>query len=306
MNARMMYLHALSPVHTGTGQAVDVIDLPVAREKTTNWPYIPGSTIKGVLRDLCDADGANGGKGSLPWQAFGPNTANADSGAGALLFGDGRLLCLPVRSLYGTFAWVTCPLALARYARDHAAAGLAMPPVSDLAGLADDHIALPEGKTADDRIILPEGKTVIETGGTVYLEDLDLAAKSVADLVPLAGAIAGDVFTDAAWRAHFMARFGVVGDTTFTFLTETATVVTARIRINDDTKTVADGALWYEEAIPAESIFSAPLLVARRTGSDAAALFDLVADRLDGVVQIGGNASVGRGMMQVRLVGARP
>lgn len=38
--------------------------------------------------------------------------------AGALLVGEARVLCFPVRSAKGSFAWLTCPLALARYARD--------------------------------------------------------------------------------------------------------------------------------------------------------------------------------------------
>ncbi len=294
MAARMLYLHALSPVHTGTGQAVDVIDLPVARERTTNWPYIPGSSIKGVLRDLCRRPGVPDGKGSPVWQAFGPDTANASDGAGQLIFGDGRLLCLPVRSLHGTFAWLSCPLALARYARDHAAAGLPAPATSGADKVADDHIALPAATAA------------IASGNTVYLEDLDLAVDVVPNLAPLADAIGRAALADEEWHSLFAARFGVVSDTTFTFLAETATVVTARIKLDDDTKTVATGALWYEEAIPAESIFSTPLLAMGRNGSDSAALFELLAAPLAGVAQIGGNASVGRGLMKLRLVGAQP
>ncbi len=221
----MMYLHAISPVHTGTGQAVDVIDLPVAREATTNWPYVPGSSIRGVLRTLCRPDGgAASGGGDLFTQAFGPESAEDTDAAGALLFGDGCLLCLPVRSLFGVFAWVSCPLALDRYRRDHASAALATPPEADLAGLAEGEIALTStARVADD--------------GKVYLEDLDLTvsagAASVDELDRLAEHIARSVFDDGPWRGHFTARFGVVGDTTFSFLTETATEVTARIKLKD-------------------------------------------------------------------------
>lgn len=228
------------------------------------------------------------------WQAFGPDTANASDGAGQLIFGDGRLLCLPVRSLHGTFAWVSCPLALARYARDHAAAGLPAPATSGADKVADDHIALPAATAA------------IASGNTVYLEDLDLAVDVVPNLAPLADAIGRAALADEEWHGLFAARFGVVSDTTFTFLAETATVVTARIKLDDGTKTVATGALWYEEAIPAESIFSTPLLAMERNGSDSAALFELLAAPLAGVAQIGGNASVGRGLMKLRLVGAQP
>ena len=53
MEARMLFLHALSPLHAGTGQGAGAIDLPVAREKATGLPYLPGSSLKGVLRDAC-------------------------------------------------------------------------------------------------------------------------------------------------------------------------------------------------------------------------------------------------------------
>lgn len=291
MEARILHLQALSPVHTGTGQAVSVIDLPVAREKATNWPYIPGSSIKGVLRALCDP----GKDPKDPEQrrfeeAFGPPTVRADEGAGALLFGDARLLCLPVRSLYGTFAWVSSPLALDRYRRDHAASGLATPPSAAI------------DPPQQGAIIVPPGSALVD-GRTVYLDDLDLAAHETADLAPLATAIAAAVFDDPVWHAHFLARFGVVSDTTFSFLAETGTEVAARIQLQEKTKTVKPGALWYEESIPAETIFSAPLLAAPRNGTSADSYYSLVLERTAGLVQIGGHASIGRGLMSLKLTG---
>ena len=53
MNAQLLFTHALSPLHAGTGQGIGVIDLPIAREKATGIPYLPGSSLKGTLRDLC-------------------------------------------------------------------------------------------------------------------------------------------------------------------------------------------------------------------------------------------------------------
>ncbi len=294
----MMYLHAISPVHTGTGQAVDVIDLPVAREMTTGWPYIPGSSIRGVLRGLCRplADRTVADK-TLFLRAFGPETTDdVTDGAGELLFGDGRLLCLPVRSLFGTFAWVTCPLALDRYRRDHAASNLTAP--SD-AGL---------GNLLDDAIVVVSKNQRIADGGTVYLEDLDLHvngdAAATAAAETLATHIAAGVFDDARWRDHFMARFGIVSDTTFSFLSETATEVTARIRLDEKTKTVVEGQLWYEEAIPTESIFSTPLVAMPRNGAGATPLFKFVATPLTEPVQIGGHAGIGRGLVRVSLTEA--
>ena len=51
MNTRIFHLHALSALHVGTGQSIGAIDLPIARSRATNLPLVPGSALKGVLRD---------------------------------------------------------------------------------------------------------------------------------------------------------------------------------------------------------------------------------------------------------------
>lgn len=116
MKAKLLFLHALSPLHAGTGQGVGVIDLPIAREKGTDIPIVPGSSIKGVLRAACEDENTRK-------RVFGPETSNASEYAGSAQFTDQRLLCLPVRSLAGVFAWVTSPFLLQRFKRDAEAAG---------------------------------------------------------------------------------------------------------------------------------------------------------------------------------------
>ena len=51
MTASLVFLHAYTPLHSGTGQGVESIDLPIARERATGLPVVPGSSIKGCLRD---------------------------------------------------------------------------------------------------------------------------------------------------------------------------------------------------------------------------------------------------------------
>ena len=294
MQARMLYLHAFSPIHSGTGQSTDVIDLPVARETVFGWPYLPGSSIKGVLRDACEPDGEDASAAKkLFYAAFGPKTENASDGAGSLWFSDARLLCLPVRSYHGTLAWVSCPLALRRWERDHRSAGL------------DFKQTLPS-EPGEGEIAVSSGSALGDGGAParVYLEELDLRARgeTAESVDAVATRIAGAVFDDEGWRETFRARFGIVADDIFGFLAGTATEVVARIRLKDDTKTVADGGLWYEEAVPAESIFSCPLLAAPRNGLKPEQLFKILDAPLQNLLQIGGSASVGRGLVRVRLV----
>ena len=75
----LVFLHALSPLHAGTGQGIGAIDLPIAREKATGIPYLPGSSLKGVLRDRAaswDPD--------TRFAVFGPDTESASEHAGAV------------------------------------------------------------------------------------------------------------------------------------------------------------------------------------------------------------------------------
>lgn len=315
MDARILYLHALTPVHTGTGQASDVIDLPVARETVTGWPYLPGSGIKGVLRDLCDpgkTDRKDPAQAAFE-RAFGPPTDFASEGAGGLWFPDAHLLCLPVRSFYGSFAWVTCPLAIRRWQRDHTMSGLAAP-ANLPTGLDFEAPAQQQGGQAQQGAQKRRGifirqdqqpSVIIASGGMVYLEDLDLVATPNDFIDGLSNKIAEDAFGTSSWRTEFLARFGLIDDDLFGFLAETATEVAARVRINEKTKTVESGGLWYEEAVPAEAIFAAPVLAMPRNGATSTDIFDLLTTKLPesptAVVQIGGDASVGRGLVELRL-----
>jgi CRISPR-associated protein Cmr4 len=130
MKSRPFLLHALSPLHAGTGHAADVIDLPTARYKATGIPFVPGSSIKGVLRDArrtVDRDKTEA--------VFGPSDDPA-AHAGALVVGDARLLALPVRSFRGTFAWTTSPLLLTLAKRDLEDDSLSVPDITGRRALA--------------------------------------------------------------------------------------------------------------------------------------------------------------------------
>jgi len=287
MGNAVLFLHALTPLHTGTGQSVDVVDLPVAREKVTGWPHIPGSSIKGVFKDESK---------SMQYhkEAFGPDTNNASDSAGMLLFTDAKLLCFPVRSFQGVFAWVTCPSAVDRFRRDCETLDVDAPPV----------LGVPQGFSFEKAITCGNSDVRIGagTGAKVILEEYDLdVVQQNADA--LANFIAKAVFQDATGQDHFKNRFVLVHDDMFSTLTETATEVVARIALDDNTKVVKRGALWYEEAVPGESIFVSLIINAQRNGVQGDIVKDHLIKQSLSPVQIGGNASVGRGLMRVILDG---
>ncbi len=284
MQTRLMFLHALSPLHAGTGQGVGAIDLPIAREKGTEIPIVPGSSLKGVLRDACAALHKDD---DTCTRVFGPDTDRAHEHAGAVSLTDLRLVALPVRSLAGVFAWVSSPFLLQRLARDAQLAGGAGVP---------EKPALPNADTA-----FVSSASVLRLNADVILEDVKLAAQAQADA--WADWLAGKVFSgDQTWQEAFNARFCIVHDNVMSYLLSVGTEVTARIRLKDDEKTVAKGALWYEEALPAESIL-AGLMAAQPNGkAQPDEVFKVVGELAGHPLQVGGNATVGRGFCRLSMV----
>ena len=85
-------------------------------------------------------------------------------------------------------------------------------------------------------------------------------------------------------------------------MTETGTEVAARVRIDDDTKTVATGQLWNEESLPAETILAGLVSCDRiysgnASGIDKEKLLAKYATK-PLTLQIGGKATVGRGRIR--------
>jgi len=124
----LLLIHAQTALHPGSGTALGAVDLPVQRERHTQWPTIAGSALKGILRDSCreEARHSYGGDRKKANEedpdliaAFGPGKVDESSShAGALSVTDARILAFPVRSLRGVFAWVTCMDVLQRLQRD--------------------------------------------------------------------------------------------------------------------------------------------------------------------------------------------
>lgn len=278
-------------LHAGAGTSVGVVDLPIQRECHNGWPCVFGSAVKGALRDLGEqVAGATGS--SDVFAVFGPDTKNASDNAGALAVGDARLLLLPVRSLTSAFKWVSCPEALRRLKRDADRVGLTAEFGLDIPTVANDDALASEGS------------------GSLFLEEYRFALKTDARVAALIPTLARLMRRDDA-LAELRRRLVLVSDDMFAHLAQVATPVNAHIALNSETKTVIDGALWYEETLPPETLLYAPLLAvrARRQGSslDAAAVLAKVTDpfAVRPWLQLGGNETVGMGWCGVSVLKAK-
>ncbi len=292
MTAQLTFVHALSPLHAGIGQGAGVIDLPIAREKATGLPFLPGSSLKGALRALCVDENTRK-------KVFGPDTASSDANsdyASSIQFSDQRLLLLPIRSLAGTFAWVTSPYVLRRLVRDLRDIQLS-PPAS-----------IPDPKQYEDCYI-DKNKSKIKitqrNNTKVYLEDLDLTPQNE-DVVACATWIGQKLFSEPDWQRMLAERFCVIHDDVFNFLVDTAMEITTRIKLKENTKTVDTdtGGLWYEEALPVETVLhgfalATPVGAVKMTSQE---VFAKLMELTNKAVQLGGKATVGRGICRVQMV----
>ena len=316
--AKLLFIHALTGLHPGGGTSLGVVDLPVQRERHTQWPMIAGSGLKGVLRDACrprtpaddkdegHADPARGDGDTDPqasddhdqWlAAFGPETANASDFAGALAFTDARLLAFPVRSLRGVFAWVTCAAALDRLRRDTAllAAKAGGPP-------------RPAPVNRSEAACTGESDNLID-GRRLLLEEFEFRRRTddarTADAAEVAAWLAKRALADEATADRLVRNRVGLHDDDFTHFVRHATEVIARVGLDYETRTARGKALFYEEFLPPETLLYAVALATasrkRRFKRDAAGMLAYLQRTVPPILQIGADQTIGKGLCAIRL-----
>lgn len=289
-DSALLFIHCLTSTHPGTGTALGVVDLPVQRERHTQWPTVPGSSLKGVLRAACASK--SGRRDEHVLSAFGPETAAASEHAGALSISDARLLAFPVRSLKGVFAWTTCPSVLCRLQRDlEVIGGRGFPEVPDV---GKDTVATP-----------PQSPLGID--GRALLEEFEFRLDDPKHLALAVSAwVAKRAVKDCGTKRRIESHFAILHDDDFTHFARHATEVTARVGLDYQRKTAKTGALFYEESLPPETLFYALVRAddsrRERFRRSSADLMDWLRGNLGRTLQIGGGESVGKGICAVRLV----
>lgn len=302
----LLGLYAQTSLHPGSGTALGAVDLPVQRERHTQWPTIPGSAIKGVARDACreryaqedrtDRRTVDQTHAALR-AAFGPDTDTASEFAGALSFTDARLLAFPVRSLVGVFAHVTCPAVLRRLRRDLEMGGWPSP-WPEFSFTRASQVATP----GDVCPCLVGGRSVVLE--EFVLDRVEGSCAAVADWV--AAHVLPAAAAHESTRAHFRTNLLVLEDNQFTHFARYATEIVARVRLDYESKTVAAGALFSEEFLPPETLFYSVVLAngTRAKASkalDAAAVLGVLEQTLPPVIQLGANQTTGKGFCFTRL-----
>ncbi|MBE2205577.1 MAG: type III-B CRISPR module RAMP protein Cmr4 [Chthoniobacterales bacterium] len=277
MTTKLLYLFTRTPLHVGAGASVGAIDQPVQRERHTGFPVIPGSSVKGVLRDHIFPGAKEGGHPEAD-QCFGKGSSGKDASAGHISFGEARLVAFPVRSAKGAFALAVSPLTLSRLNRD-AGWGLAIP------------------EMPADMTCRAGAKLVIDRSGAKGVVLEEYAFKQTEDFPKdweekLTGLLSDSVLASAA------GRFVLLSDGDLSHFAVNACQVNQHVRINDETGTADDKALFNEETVPSETLFYAAFTALRKESATNAVFDALQSEQL---VQFGGDGTTGLGFCSVKL-----
>jgi CRISPR-associated protein Cmr4 len=327
--SKALFLITETPLHAGSGDDLGVVDLPIQRERHTNFPKIEASSLKGALREafeqhklLEEFPETNDIIESQVIDAlFGPEEAGNDGHAGALAITDARLLLFPVKSMKGVFAWITCPRILKKMKTDWALA------------VKTDFPAIPAANTvtnSSNLIVKSKG----ENEGHIVLEEFGFMVKKDPVCTALAEWLARNIADPnfEYWQGKIKADLVVLNDDDFTDFVQLSTEVITRIKIDNKTGTVADGALFTEEYLPSESILYSLIFSSKQFLDDAAVeearknnkdstkkfrkrlfkedkdtmdFFGKVlndSDKINNIFQLGGNTTLGKGILRTKLI----
>jgi CRISPR-associated protein Cmr4 len=213
---------------------------------------------------------------------------------GKITFTDLRILFFPVKSLKGVFAYVTCPYVLKRFYEQ----------VKDL--IENEEYFQIEHLTFDPNsfqaYVTGESDLVLKSNEQEYIvleefafkvKETKLKTENNTDPLNISG-LKKLLNTGELYQPE--KRIVIVPDEIFAFLVQHYTEVVTRIKINPETGTVQEGALWTEEYLPAESVLYS-VIFKQETSKDLN-LTEILPE--DGeLLNLGGNQTIGKGLVKV-------
>ncbi len=334
--ARPFFMVVETPLHAGSGTELGIVDMPIQRERHTGFPKIEASGLKGSIRDAFEElkteegkvksdklkdefpeledkwEAERGGKKEIKKRngkeltkfdeaislAFGPE--EGDAHAGALGFTDARLLLFPVKSMKGVFAWITCLKVLDRFKRD-------LELCKNAGGVKKHFFA--DKNTPADKTISNLGELGIK--GKVVLEEYTFEVKQEQTTTDFT-----EWLSELLDIADIANKLVILTNDDFRDFVNLSTEVITRTKISAKTGTVEKGQLFTEEYLPAETVLyslalTTPIFkdnkedkgIFAQTGSKAEEelVMDFFEKGLPEVIQIGGNATIGKGIVSTRM-----
>lgn len=276
VDSNVMLIKAITPIHAGSGRALGLVDMPIQKEKHTGMPKIEGSSLKGSMRELYRIN--KGNKSEID-KLFGPE--EGDISAGLLGFTDAKLLFYPVISINNLFSYITCPYLLNRY--------------------FEDLCLGKKGKNIKVPAIL-DGKCVLlsdanDSGSSLILDQYSfekIKAENLNEYEGIKKEIKNIGFEEGK-------NVVLISDEDFIEMISLCRDIITRNRIDHETGTVKKGGLFTEEYLPSESILYS-LVLKNGIEDDSENLYGEYIKNIPGIVQIGGNATIGKGIARIKVV----
>ena len=329
----LLTFYAETSLHMGSGTSLSYVDLPIQREKHTDFPIMQASGIKGVMKEFAERKWYEEVEKRLNSQGnpeeaktkteiniankekiyeaiktkvstiFGPE--EGDKFASCIVFTDAKILLFPVRSVSGIFAWMTSPFVLKRFKRDLESAGIEFKD-------NNEEIDIPE-PSGEEKIIVANSILKVQSTNQVMLEEFvfdvedgkseeaDKIANKIKEFLP-----ENPAFQDLI--NELPKRFCIVADNVFKDFVKLAVEIQTRIKINQATGTVEEGALFTEELVPSESVFYS--LVFFNDPYNKINGLQNVDDVMNTtqnlfsnfpLLQLGGDETLGRGLLRVKF-----
>lgn len=265
---RTGYLYSLAPIHCGgEGDLGNILE--IAREVHTNFPYVPGSSLRGSLRDemeVLDPDATS--------VLFGKELdETGQMRVHQVWFGDARLLWVPMKTMSqnntDVFAWVSCPSLLCAHA-----------------------IATKKGFVS-----FPDHAVGLRAG-TYTVADAQINVSGVSPEQEQAIALSGNFpnslkdSLQPTWEKNRI----VLPDGDFEILMEHALWTQIRNKIQE---AGAAEVFWTDVCIPRDTIlyFNWGYSLDQKNPATESQ-HELLMSVLQGLIQVGGQANVGRGWVQ--------
>jgi CRISPR-associated protein Cmr4 len=287
-NGSILGMYAVTPCHAGCGASQGVVDLPIQRERHTQWPMIQASGMKGAMRAHFDSykGKINTGADQVQFDnltdlIFGSEKADH---AGSLSVSDAKILAFPMRSNVAPFVWITCPAVLRRLNKDLRLLGReSIPSLADLDKLALQNAWCVSGSVS----------------GPVLLEDMEVTARD--------GAAVATGLSPLLACFSAAERLLIVHDEVFTYGVTSCTQVMAQIKIDQSRGTTQDGSLRYQEELPADTLlYSVILWGPSREGKNVLTAETIAAYVREQVMsshlQVGGDETLGRGIFELTWI----
>lgn len=293
-SADLVLIKAITNLHPGIGRVGEIIDLPVQKDNL-GFPIIYSSSLKGALKSAfwhLNKD--------LARALFGPEPEEGEKFTSAIAIPDAFVVTFPVRSLEGVYAFATSPLLLYRFSEYARIVDMNFSYVNELSKLSVNDGKCYTSRKAEeilklnvegmkDRLLINEEINVeLNIGKSTEIEELEkLFGIEEGRLILLSN--------NNALRAM-----------------ERSLVRVTRIKVDREKKTAERGMLWTEEYIPRDTVFVSTFLYSKAKSEkekelqeNASAVKKKFRELLGGLrhyLIIGGNETIGRGIIKLKLI----